>query len=149
MSPALLDADHFSISGYMEKTDLSLAVSALASLAQATRLEVFRLLVAREPDGLAAGELARELSVPQNTLSSHLGILARADLVTSERRSRSIIYRAKLATFQKLILFMIHDCCGGRAELCAPLVAHLTPVCQLPVADIRKSAKAKRRVARS
>jgi DNA-binding transcriptional ArsR family regulator len=84
---------------------------------------VFKLLVKYEPDGLAAGDIARELAVPQNTMSAHLAILARADLVTSERRSRSIVYRANLAAFQTLTSFMVEDCCGGRADLCAPVAA--------------------------
>jgi ArsR family transcriptional regulator len=99
------------------------AILALAALAQATRLDVFRLLVKHEPDGLAAGEIARALAVPQNTMSPHLAILARAELVKSERQSRSIIYRANLATFQDLTSFMVEDCCGGRADLCAPAAA--------------------------
>ena len=91
------------------------AILALAALAQATRLGVFRLLVKHEPDGLAAGDIAKLLAVPQNTMSAHLAVLARADLVMSERKSRSIIYRANLAAFQN------EDCCGGRADLCAPV----------------------------
>ncbi len=102
----------------MESED---AILALAALAQATRLDVFRLLVKGEPDGLAAVDIARALAVPQNTMSSHLAILARAGLVVSERRSRSIIYRANLVTFQDLTSFMVEDCCGGRADLCAPV----------------------------
>ena len=97
------------------------AILALAALAQSTRMGVFKLLVKYEPNGLAAGDIARELAVPQNTMSAHLAILARADLVTSERQSRSIIYRANLAAFQTLTSFMVEDCCGGRAELCAPV----------------------------
>jgi ArsR family transcriptional regulator, arsenate/arsenite/antimonite-responsive transcriptional repressor len=103
------------------------AILALAALAQSTRMGVFKLLVKYEPDGLAAGDIARELAVPQNTMSAHLAILARADLVTSERQSRSIIYRANLTAFRVLTSFMVEDCCGGRAELCAP-VASCKPV---------------------
>jgi ArsR family transcriptional regulator, arsenate/arsenite/antimonite-responsive transcriptional repressor len=99
------------------------AILAFAALAQSTRLDVFRLLVKHEPDGLPAGEIAKALAVPQNTMSAHLAILARARLVMSERKSRSIIYRADLATFQSLTSFMVEDCCGGRAELCAPIAA--------------------------
>jgi ArsR family transcriptional regulator len=98
------------------------AILALAALAQSTRLAVFRLLVRHEPAGLAAGEIARALAVPQNTMSAHLAILARAGLVMSERKSRSIIYRADLEAFGGLTSFMVEDCCGGRAELCAPVV---------------------------
>jgi ArsR family transcriptional regulator len=99
------------------------AILALAALAQSTRLGVFRLLVKHEPDGLAAGDIAKTLAVPQNTMSAHLAILARAGLVMSERKSRSIIYRANLEVFQALTSFMVEDCCGGRGELCAPVAA--------------------------
>jgi DNA-binding transcriptional ArsR family regulator len=96
------------------------AILALAALAQSTRLSVFRLLVKHEPDGLAAGDIARTLAVPQNTMSAHLAILARAGLVMSARKSRSIIYRANLVAFRELTAFMVEDCCGGQADLCAP-----------------------------
>ena len=99
------------------------AILSLAALAQSTRLGVFRLLVKHEPDGLAAGDIAKALAVPQNTMSAHLAILARAQLVMSERKSRSIIYRANLAAFRHLTSFMVEDCCGGGAEKCAPIAA--------------------------
>ena len=97
------------------------AILALAALAQSTRMGVFRLLVKYEPDGLAAGDIAKLLAVPQNTMSAHLAVLARADLVISERKSRSIIYRANLERFRDLTSFLVEDCCGGRADLCLPL----------------------------
>ncbi len=112
--------------GYMENDS---AIAALGALAQGTRLDVFRLLVRHEPDGMAAGEIARQLDVPQNTMSSHLRILARAGLVRAERHSRSIIYRADLDGLRALTLFLLKDCCAGSAELCAPLIAELAPCC--------------------
>jgi len=124
---------HIYNSGYMEQES---AILALAALAQSTRLDVFRLLVKHEPDGLAAGDIAKALAVPQNTMSAHLAILARAGLVMSERKSRSIIYRANLVTFQDLTSFMVDDCCGGRADLCAP-----TAVCK-PARGKRAKVKA-------
>jgi ArsR family transcriptional regulator, arsenate/arsenite/antimonite-responsive transcriptional repressor len=105
------------------------AIAALSALAQDTRLETFRLLVQHEPAGLAAGELARQLDVPQNTMSAHLATLSRAGLVTGQRQSRSVIYRAQLDQFRELTLFLLKDCCGGNAALCAPLIAELTPCC--------------------
>jgi DNA-binding transcriptional ArsR family regulator len=105
------------------------AIAALAALAQPTRLEVFRLLVSREPGGVAAGELARLVEAPQNTVSTHLAILSRARLIVGERQSRSVIYRADLERFREITLYLLKDCCGGRAELCAPLIADLTPCC--------------------
>src|SRR5437879_820338 len=109
--------------------ELEDAILALAALAQPTRLDVFRLLVKHEPDGLAAGEIARALAVPQNTMSSHLAILSRAGLVSAQRFSRSIVYRADLARFRTVVLFMLKDCCDGRPEICAPLIEDLAPCC--------------------
>jgi ArsR family transcriptional regulator len=105
--------------------DNEAAISTLAALAQNTRLNAFKALVRYEPDGLPAGEIARQLGVPQNTLSAHLSALAHARVVFSERRGRSIIYRANLARLRELTLFLVKDCCGGRSELCEMLAAEL------------------------
>ena len=105
------------------------AILALAALAQPTRLDVFRMLVKHEPEGLAAGEIAKALAVPQNTMSSHLAILSRAGLVSAQRFSRSIVYRADLIAFRNVMLFMLRDCCDGRPEICAPLIEDLTACC--------------------
>ncbi len=105
--------------------DMESATGALGALSQGTRLEVFRLLVRHEPEGLAAGEIARQIGVAQNTLSTHLAILARAGLAISERNGRSIVYRARIERLRALMLFLAKDCCGGNAELCAPLIAEL------------------------
>ena len=104
-------------------------IAALSALAQPTRLDAFRLLVRAEPEGVAAGELARALGVPQNTMSAHLGTLARAGLARGERHSRSIVYRADLERFRAITLYLLKDCCGGAPELCAPLIADLVPCC--------------------
>jgi ArsR family transcriptional regulator, arsenate/arsenite/antimonite-responsive transcriptional repressor len=110
----------------METND---AIAVFAALSQPTRLEVFRLLMQHEPDGLPAGEIARQLAVPQNTMSSHLAILARAGLVEAERNGRSISYRAELQRVREITTFLVRDCCDGRPELCEPVIADLTPCC--------------------
>ena len=101
------------------------AIAALAALGQPTRLETFRLLVRKEPGGVPAGELARFMTVPQNTMSAHLSVLSRAGLVRGERHSRSIIYRADLDRFRDLVAFLLQDCCDGRPEICTPLMNEL------------------------
>lgn len=116
--------------------DLKSATGALSALSHPTRLETFRLLVRHEPDGLPAGEIARQLDVPQNTMSAHLAVLARAGLATGERHSRSIVYRADLEGLRTLMLYLLKDCCGGNAALCAPLIAELTAPC-CPIEGIR------------
>lgn len=105
------------------------AILALSALAQSTRLDTFRLLVRHEPAGLPAGAISNHLGIPANTLSAHLGVLSRSGLVTSERRSRSIVYRADLDGLREMVLFLLKDCCGGRADLCEPLLAELAPCC--------------------
>jgi ArsR family transcriptional regulator, arsenate/arsenite/antimonite-responsive transcriptional repressor len=105
------------------------AIVGLAALAQPTRLEAFRLLIRHEPTGLPAGDLAAALAVPANTLSSHLGVLARAGLVSAERAGRSIVYRADLDGLRDLVLYLLKDCCEGRSDLCQPLLAELAPCC--------------------
>jgi ArsR family transcriptional regulator, arsenate/arsenite/antimonite-responsive transcriptional repressor len=105
------------------------AIGALSALAQPTRLDVFRMLVKQAPEGLPAGEIARRLDVPHNTMSTHLAILNRADLVAVERHSRSLIYRANLAAVRQLVLFLLKDCCNGQPELCMPLIQDLAAAC--------------------
>lgn len=110
----------------MDNSDVILTLGALA---QATRLDVFRLLVRSEPAGVAAGEISRILEVPHNTLSTHLGILSHSGLIRGKRYSRSIVYRADLERFREMTLFLVADCCGGNPELCAPVIADLIPCC--------------------
>ena len=116
------------------------ALLAFAALAQSTRLEVFRRLIAHEPDGLQAGEIARQLAVPHNTMSTHLAILSRAGLIEARRQSRSIIYRARLEAVRALAGYLVKDCCGGHPEICAPLIAELSPCCA-PRAPRKRTAK--------
>jgi DNA-binding transcriptional ArsR family regulator len=97
------------------------AIGALAALAHPARLEVFRLLVRAGPEGMAAGEVARATGSLANTLSTNLGILAAAGLVTSRRDGRSIIYAAAYGRMRELLGFLMEDCCGGKPEICAPL----------------------------
>lgn len=112
--------------------DMESALAALSALSQSTRLAIFRLLVRHEPDGLPAGDVARHLDMPQNTISTHLAILTRAGLLSAQRHSRQIVYRACLSRLRELMLFLVKDCCAGSPELCAPLIATLSSCCPSP-----------------
>lgn len=101
------------------------ALSALAALSHPTRLDAFRLLVRHEPGGLATGELVEASGLTQSTFSTHLAVLAKAGLVTSEKRGRQQIQRANIDALRALMTFLAKDCCQGRAELCEPLLADL------------------------
>ena len=97
------------------------AISALAALAQPTRLAIFRLLIKHEPIGITAGVIAETVGAPHNTLSSHLAILVRAGLLRSSRDGRTIVYRSDVEGMRSLISFLINDCCNGHPELCGLL----------------------------
>jgi ArsR family transcriptional regulator, arsenate/arsenite/antimonite-responsive transcriptional repressor len=94
------------------------AISALAALAQPTRLAIFRLLIKHEPIGITAGVIADTVGAPHNTLSTHLAILVRAGLLRSSREGRTIIYRSDVDGMQSLLSFLVNDCCDGHPELC-------------------------------
>jgi len=72
---------------------------------------------------MAAGEIARAMGSLPNTLSTNLNVLAGADLVSSRREGRSIIYAAGYDRMRELLAFLVEDCCGGKPEICAPLAA--------------------------
>ena len=101
--------------------EMKKALEALAALAQETRLDVFRLLMRAGPKGAAASEIAARLGVRPNTLSTHLGILARADLIGAERQGRSIRYCVSHSTMRDLLAFLMQDCCGGDPKICSSL----------------------------
>lgn len=100
------------------RIDPPAAVTALAALAQASRLAVFRHLVELGPDGAHPGDIAAALAIPPNTLSFHLKTLSHAGLVDAEPSGRHIRYRANFARMQALVGFLTDNCCGGRS--CAP-----------------------------
>ena len=105
------------------------AVQKLSALAQDARLAVFRLLVKAGPDGMAAGDIARKLKTAPNTMSAQLLLLSNAGLIRARRDGRSIIYAADFEAMSDLLLFLTEDCCGGRAEICAPLASVATGCC--------------------
>src|SRR5271154_4429674 len=96
------------------------AIAALGALAQETRLDIFRLLVQKGPNGLPAGKISERLGLPSPTLSFHLNQLRFAGLVTSRRESRSIIYTANFKAMNGLLAYLTENCCEGRPELCPP-----------------------------
>ena len=101
--------------------DMKNAVTALSALGHEGRLRTFRMRVKAGSEGLAAGEVARRLEVPANTLSANLNILAIAGLVHSRRDGRSVIYTARYDFMSELLGYLIEDCCGGSSEVCLPL----------------------------
>lgn len=96
------------------------AVSALAALAQESRLAIYRLLVKRGPKGFAAGEIADRLGIAGPTLSFHLKALDHADLVVARREGRFLYYSANFDRMNDLLAFLTENCCGQGTWVCAP-----------------------------
>ena len=96
----------------MEEQDV---VKSLAALAQPVRLRVFRALIVTGEAGLTPGTMAEALDIPPNTLSFHLKELTHAGLVTQERSSRNIIYRAAYERMNSLLGYLTENCCQGAA----------------------------------
>ncbi|MGO9358725.1 MAG: helix-turn-helix domain-containing protein [Xanthobacteraceae bacterium] len=112
------------------------AIEGFGSLAQITRLNALRHLLAVHPHGLAAGEIARICQVPHNTMSTHLGILARAGLVAADKDGRVVNYRANVDGFRRLMDFLAQDCCSGRPELCGYSVGAKAAPVEQPAPDV-------------
>ena len=96
--------------------EINFAIAALQSLAQETRLKVFRLLVRAGRDGMPAGEIGETLNVPAPTLSFHLNHLSNAGLVERRRVGRSIWYSVSFEGFGRLMEYLMENCCQGRFE---------------------------------
>lgn len=93
----------------------------LATLGHPQRLAIFRLLMRRYPDTVRAGELASALDLKASTLSAYLSALMQAGLVSQERAGTSLRYAIDMDAARETIDYLLHDCCRGRPEICAPL----------------------------
>jgi ArsR family transcriptional regulator len=119
--------------------EISSAVTALAALAQETRLSIFRLLVEAGPDGIAAGRIAEALEVPGATLSFHLKELARAGLVSSRHERQFIYYAVDFERMAELMTFLTQNCCQGMPEKCLTVVETALGSCCPPQTKQKRS----------
>jgi DNA-binding transcriptional ArsR family regulator len=111
--------------------EMTSVVKAFGALAQVTRLDIYRLLVAAGPEGLAAGAISGKLELPPATLSFHLKELSLAGLARSRQEGRFVIYAANFDTMIALVSFLTDNCCGGAC----------IPACQpAPTPKRRKAA---------
>ena len=119
------------------------AVTALAALAQETRLSIYRLLVEAGPDGVSAGRIAEALKIPAATLSFHLKELARTGLVSSRQERQFIHYAVDFERMAELMTFLTQNCCQGMPQKCLTVVETALGRCCAPPSIARKS-KSKR-----
>ena len=100
--------------------EINKAAMVLGTLAQPSRLRVFRMLVGAPEGGLCAGDISKRLKIPKPTLSFHLKELTNAGIVVSRKEGRSMFYEISGSRVQQLMRFLTEDCCQGRPELCLP-----------------------------
>lgn len=93
------------------------ALVMLGALSQETRLRIIRYLVQCGDDGAPAGEVGKQVDATSSRASFHLSALERAGAISSERRSRKIIYRADIRNLGNLISFMLNDCCDNHPDI--------------------------------
>lgn len=107
--------------------DEKIAIEAFAALSQSTRLRAFRLLVNAGQRGMLSGDLGKALNIKQNTMSANLSILENKGLVRSQRHGRTVSYIADFTAIRHLLSFLMEDCCGGKPELCRPVIGEIIP----------------------
>jgi DNA-binding transcriptional ArsR family regulator len=99
--------------------DATEVIAALGALAHETRLAVFRMLVERGPEGLAAGVMSESLGLPPSSLTFHLQQLTAAGLITQRRMSRQIVYATDFEAMNRVVGYLTENCCGS-SEVYAP-----------------------------
>lgn len=114
------------------------AIAALAALAQASRLAIYRLLVVAGEPGLSVGKIGAELGLPPATLSFHLKELSHSELVVSTQAGKFIYYRADFTKMSDLIGYLTEHCCVGSGGSCALPDVTCVPV-PLPSPSTRRS----------
>ena len=114
----------------------SQVLEAMSALSQETRLRMLRFLVTKGGEGAPAGEIGAAVGSSSSRSSFHLSALSRAGLVSTEKRSRQVIYRVNFDAVGALVNYIVQDCCGGRAEMlncCLPAQSCCGPSASEPV----------------
>lgn len=98
----------------------------LSTLGHPHRLAIFRLLMRRYPNRVAAGELATALGIKPSTMSTYLASLMQDSLIQQQREGTSLLYAINMTTVQQLFSYLFSDCCRGRPDVCMPLSTGMT-----------------------
>jgi ArsR family transcriptional regulator, arsenate/arsenite/antimonite-responsive transcriptional repressor len=114
------------------------AITALAALAQETRLAIYRLLIEAGPEGVSVGRIGQTLEVPGATLSFHLKELARAGLVSSRQEKQFIYYAVDFERMAELMTYLTQNCCQGMPQECLTVVETALGRCCPPQSKPKK-----------
>lgn len=97
--------------------NIDITCNAFDALSQINRLKIFRILVENSKNGITPTEIAKLMdNMPRNTLSFHLSLLSNAELCTSEKKGKQIIYKPKCDTIKQMAAFLLKDCCDGECK---------------------------------
>ncbi|HUQ29083.1 MAG TPA: metalloregulator ArsR/SmtB family transcription factor [Usitatibacter sp.] len=118
--------------------ETTIAITALAALAQETRLSIFRALVRAGPDGLPAGAIADAVGAPASTLSFHLKELANAGLIASRQEGRFVFYFAQYPAMSELVAFLTENCCQGMPARNVARIGQAVAACCAPETQPKK-----------
>lgn len=124
--------------------EIRAAVTALAALAQETRLSIYRLLVEAGPEGVPAGRIGEALKVPGATMSFHLKELGRAGLVSARQEKQFIYYAVDFERMAELMTFLTQNCCQGMPQKCLTVVETALGSCCAPPNRLKPKAKRRR-----
>ncbi len=93
--------------------ELDMAASLLKELGHPTRLSIYRQLVMAGSQGLAVGEIQKELNIPASTLSHHISAMVTVGLIKQRRQGRTLYCTTQFEALQELLNFMTDQCCAG------------------------------------
>lgn len=74
------------------------------ALNDATRREILELLKTKD---LSAGEIAEQFNMSKPSISHHLDILKRADLISSEKSGQFVIYTINTTIMEDVLQWML------------------------------------------
>lgn len=73
------------------------------AMSSPVRREIIKLLRWKN---LNAGEIASYFDIAQPSVSRHLDVLKKAEIVTTERKGTQIIYSLNLSAMQEMVLYL-------------------------------------------
>ena len=112
-----------------EAVDSARYADMFAAMGTDARLRIVRLLLTAHPEGLIVGDIQSELGIPASTLSHHLDKLKHEELVTVQRRSTFLWYRANIETLQELLGFLYSECCTRNKAVTPESITRLCQSC--------------------
>ena len=95
--------------------ELDTAANILAKIGNPTRLKIVRLLVRAGDDGLAVGQIQKQLDIPGSTLTHHIAHLKSAGVIRQQRQQATLICTIEFNLLRDLIDYLTEECCVDQA----------------------------------